>query len=442
MSPTGCEKDDEVMQMGTSEESAWYQRSALESETFRPGAVAVGFEGNDVRDGGTVIIGDEESNDVSEVNRGIPVTARIVEDMEEEERRVFEEQLRQQQEELQQMRAERENMAVAQVIAPCGLRSKWIGIASMMILIIVAVSLGITLPRILNTKPMPSESSPTVQPSFAPTLSRTAILETLVASFSSNGTLPGTETPQGKALAWLIQDVDSQVSLNDTDRWTARYALAVLYYSTGGDSPGWFDNANFLSSDHECDWHTLANSMGVECDSNYRTVSLNLPDNSLRGFVPPEIGLLTVLSLLNLRGSVYDGGTVNVRTNSISGTLPTEIGQLSRLVSLDLSQNGWSLQGPLPSEIGQMVRAVELRLNDCGFSGMIPEVIGNMPSLTFVSLSNNFLVGTVPQSLENIRCLLLDGNENVTCDWFRRRRRLQAWADRTTCSWYTPPCEL
>ena len=87
----------------------------LEPEPPRPGVVAVG---EDESHDGTLLIGDVDDNNtlVQRYNSRLPVTARIVDKDEEERARILEEQLRRQEEELQRMRAERENVAVAQVI--------------------------------------------------------------------------------------------------------------------------------------------------------------------------------------------------------------------------------------------------------------------------------------------------------------------------------------
>jgi hypothetical protein len=277
--------------------------------------------------------------------------------------------------------------------------------------------------------------SPTSRPSFAPSLSRLSVLEGIV--IGKYGSLPPSGSPQNLALNWAAFEDGARVPLSDTSRLITRYVLAVLYYSTEGS--GWVDSANFLSSSHECDWRSVVTSLGVDCDSQRHLLSVNLPNNKVFGTIPREISLLTDLSRLILRGDWQDGGVVNVRSNDITGTIPTEVGQLSNLIQMDLSQNG-RLGGTIPTEIAQLTKLVELRLNDDDLDGVIPAVIGSMQSLTYLSLSNNALTGAAPDTLSNVSCVLLDGNEEIIC--YFRRRHLQAFADGETCSRYVPPCEL
>jgi hypothetical protein len=76
------------------------------------------------------------------------------------------------------------------------------------------------------------------------------------------------ERPQSKALNWLVYEDRETITPTTTtssssssyeenwnlNRLATRYALAVLYFSTGGES-AWKDKYNFLSpSKHECNW--------------------------------------------------------------------------------------------------------------------------------------------------------------------------------------------
>ncbi len=67
-----------------------------------------------------------------------------------------------------------------------------------------------------------------------------------------------------RALAWLLDDIGGS-QCNAEDVSITRYALAVFYYSTGGDE--WDNNSGWLGSENECtSW------FGVVCDdSNHMT---------------------------------------------------------------------------------------------------------------------------------------------------------------------------
>jgi hypothetical protein len=67
-------------------------------------------------------------------------------------------------------------------------------------------------------------------------------------------------SPQVHAWQWLLQ-LDSKMSTGgrcvDPIAVTQRYALAVLYYSTGGEE-SWINNGRWLLGDYdECDWNRI-----------------------------------------------------------------------------------------------------------------------------------------------------------------------------------------
>jgi hypothetical protein len=105
-----------------------------------------------------------------------------------------------------------------------------------------------------------------------------------------------------------------------------REALIALYEATGGDN--WAFKSGWLGMPGtEAAWRGIA----VE---NGHVVSIVLPGNTrLRGFLPPEIGNLAHLKVLDLGALFSLSGAVANRI----GSLPPEIGQLSFLEELDLS---------------------------------------------------------------------------------------------------------
>ena len=55
-------------------------------------------------------------------------------------------------------------------------------------------------------------------------------------------------TPQGKAIRWLAEEDGLEVDPSESEVLVQRYALAVIYYATGGkkrENKGWFNKANF-----------------------------------------------------------------------------------------------------------------------------------------------------------------------------------------------------
>jgi hypothetical protein len=102
---------------------------------------------------------------------------------------------------------------------------------------------------------------------------------------------------QAKALAWIQKD--QMFNEHELYRLNQRYALAVLYYSTQGDS--WKIPSGWVSDDDECDWYTSwTGEDGFQvCDAN-RMTGLFLEDNGLRGTLPAELELMTDLRFIQL----------------------------------------------------------------------------------------------------------------------------------------------
>ena len=316
-------KEDEGMEHSLALEQQGIGTHRTEPEPIHPGAVAVaGFDENEGNDG-TVFIGDEEcSTALESYNSRHPVTAHIVEENE-DERRILEEQLQQREEELQRMLAERENVAVAQVIlteqeAPesdeasphhrfsiglcplkneithaCGQTIWWIVVIGM-ILVIFGIVLSVALPRILSTE-LTSVSEPTSAPPPRPIPQDLTDLLSSV-SFDSGVALSTPSTPQSDALNWLADNTNLQSYSNETK--VQRYVLATLYYSTNGDN--WYGNVGWLNDSNECtDWWNDAE--GPFCSSDGAIVELDLYNgdsgsrggNNLNGKIPEEIGLLS-----------------------------------------------------------------------------------------------------------------------------------------------------
>lgn len=146
-------------------------------------------------------------------------------------------------------------------------------------------------------------------------------------------------------------------------------------------------------------------------------------NKSLNCTLPKEIGNLTALTSLDLRGSNLYGPipkeignlaqltTLNLRNNKLSGAIPTEIGELKKLTLLDLSLN--DLTGSIPNEIGSLAELTNLNLNSNQITGKIPSQIGNLAKLTRLQLGNNRLLGEIPAQMGNmaaLTCLNLRSN--------------------------------
>jgi hypothetical protein len=197
--------------------------------------------------------------------------------------------------------------------------------------IVVAVILGVVLPNGSGNEPSPElptsspfaaapspvTQQPTDSPSdpatFLPTLEPTTpttsnptaaptpvgIAERFIQGlppYSRDLAVANTDSPQGKALAWLQND-PLYYQYPSVHRLNQRYAMAVLYYSTNG--PLWNNSAGWLSNTSECTWHTNYAGDRNVCEDDSRLVRFWMGLNNLRGSMPTELELLTDVAQLN-----------------------------------------------------------------------------------------------------------------------------------------------
>ncbi|PIA34196.1 hypothetical protein AQUCO_03800049v1 [Aquilegia coerulea] len=141
-------------------------------------------------------------------------------------------------------------------------------------------------------------------------------------------------------------------------------------------------NWNSLDAD-PCNWR------GIYCSPTHNhIITLNLSGSSLKGFLAPELGLLSSLQELALH------------TNNLLGAIPKHIGALTNLKLLDLGLN--QLSGPIPPELGNLVSATKINLQSNGLTGSVPSELGNLRNLVELRLDRNKLQGTVPANNSSI----------------------------------------
>ena len=110
-------------------------------------------------------------------------------------------------------------------------------------------------------------------PGFGFCVSLTLMMSLLLAACGSDDSLP------------------EESSSPETDR----EALIALFHAT--DGPNWLRNANWLTDTPLDDWY------GVSTDEDGRVTKLELPANDLSGSIPPELGNLDRLKVLDLAAS-------------------------------------------------------------------------------------------------------------------------------------------
>ncbi len=122
-----------------------------------------------------------------------------------------------------------------------------------------------------------------------------------------------------------------------------------------------------------------------------RVVRIDLVDKSLTGSIPPQLGDISALQVLDLR------------RNSLTGSIPPQLGGITSLQSLQLSKN--LLDGDIPSELAGLTSLIRLGINDNSFTGSIPSFFGDYENLEHLWLKGNSFTGPIPSSLGDLDSL-------------------------------------
>ena len=159
----------------------------------------------------------------------------------------------------------------------------------------------------------------------------------------------GAQQPPGDDLDVRL-DRESRADGEQLPARDDRAALEALYHAT--DGPNWIASDNWLSDAPLGQW------LGVSTDASGRVTHLRFDDNGLSGEVPPELGNLTNLKVLEL----YD--------KWLSGEIPAELSNLTNLKVLEIYDN--RLSGEIPPELGNLTRLDTLLLHENRLSGCVP----------------------------------------------------------------------
>jgi hypothetical protein len=133
--------------------------------------------------------------------------------------------------------------------------------------------------------------------------------------------------PYRLAAAWVVEEdtLDSEADI------LSRFALAAIYYATGGNQ--WTQTTGWLSQSPACDgWY------GILCNSGGIVTEIELRGNNLTGELPAALILLPALKVLWLDANELEG--------PLSGDLFLEIPNLQFLYI----QNN-KLTGPIPDTL-------------------------------------------------------------------------------------------
>jgi len=111
-----------------------------------------------------------------------------------------------------------------------------------------------------------------------------SLVDRLVAEYGlDQETLLTDGTPQNSAIHWLAQEnhiIVEAMMIDDsqTQNLVERYAVAVFYYTTGGEL--WYDNDFFMGTDSVCNWQYTQQDdfdmTGISCNDDGLIVRLRL----------------------------------------------------------------------------------------------------------------------------------------------------------------------
>uniref|UniRef100_A0A0E0KV86 non-specific serine/threonine protein kinase n=1 Tax=Oryza punctata TaxID=4537 RepID=A0A0E0KV86_ORYPU len=163
------------------------------------------------------------------------------------------------------------------------------------------------------------------------------------------------------------------------------------------------------------DINALSGPIPKELGNLTNLISLGFGSNNFNGSLPSELG-----SLFNLEQLYIDSA-------GLSGALPSSFSKLTRMKILWASDNnitgqipdyigGWNLtdlrfqgnyfHGPLPATLSNLVQLTNLILRNCRISDSLASIdFSKFSNLTLLDLSFNNITGIVPQTLLNLNSL-------------------------------------
>jgi hypothetical protein len=191
-------------------------------------------------------------------------------------------------------------------------------------------------------------------------------------------------------LLMLGGQVRGQATATDSDQQQALLLLRAAIDRQGALANDW------VPSSDVCEW------TGITCGANGEVVVIDLQNKGLEGQLPLDEALWSSLSTvknINLADNAIDGFLppqmsavtsleyIALRDNDLESVLPVSWESLSNLKGVDLSGN--RLFGDLPPEWSQLVELQSVDLSSNQFTGAIPESWNSFPNLVAASLANN-----------------------------------------------------
>ncbi|XP_031120723.1 probable LRR receptor-like serine/threonine-protein kinase At1g07650 [Ipomoea triloba] len=146
------------------------------------------------------------------------------------------------------------------------------------------------------------------------------------------------------------------------------------------------NNSNWLAP-QSIDTPLYTNNLTCDCNFPARichVLRINLKGQDLQGVLPPALVKLPFLK------------TIDLTRNYLSGTIPLEWASMKlELISVTVNR----LSGPIPKYLGNITTLTYLSLENNMFSGSVPPELGKLVNLQHFILSGNYLTGELPKEL-------------------------------------------
>ncbi|CAO2037217.1 unnamed protein product [Urochloa humidicola] len=186
--------------------------------------------------------------------------------------------------------------------------------------------------------------------------------------------------------------------------------LSISECSLSGTIPPWLSNLKNLGMLF-LNMNQLSGPIPAWIRSLKSLFYLDISCNNLAGEIPTALMNIPMLPTILLDPRVFGlplyrdpshqtwitsafPRVLNLAYNNFTGVIPEEIGQMKSLTTLNFSSN--RLSGEIPPQICSLTNLQVLDLSNNLFTGAIPSALSNLHFLSAINVSNNDLEGLIP----------------------------------------------